>query len=218
MNGGQVHVAMKRSLSNATAAIGQPNKLQAADQHNADIESSSIGANRTNAKPPSMQLITGSVAQTVHWHRKHTQLDGLYEIFGRVLRIVAGPATQTHRVLLLRDDPEDAGGWGKSSVANQCKPLVLPAHYYEIDFKLPADVEAGSPVRCVGRFTASARFQVYKCRRVAEPGLDADGTPQAIGGALVSRLASLTNYMLLDDQTGRMKPTKKVVVAAGGRN
>lgn len=187
---------MKRSLSNASAAIGQPNKLQVAEQHK---------ANTDVAKPASQQLITGSVAQTVNWHRQRPQLDGLHETFGRLLRIVAGPAKHnTHRVLLLRDDPDSTGTWGIS------KPVVLPAHYYEIDFELPADVVAGVAVRCVGRFTTSARFQVYKCRRLDE----ADGeASHVIGGALMLRLASLTNYVLSDDKAGRKKSTKNLVVS-----
>lgn len=203
---------MKRSLSNASAAIGQPNKLQATDQHNADNTPSSSNA---AGKPASQQLITGSVAQTVQWHRQYPQLNGLHETFGRVLRIVAGPAKQNnHRVVLLRDDPDSTG-----TSSGLGKPVVLPAHYYEIDFELPADVVAGVAVRCVGRFTACARFQVYKCRRVDGPGGPAEGRtteappPQVIGGALMLRLASLTNYVLSDDRAGRKKSTKKVAVS-----
>lgn len=87
--------------------------------------------------------------------------------------------------------------------------LVLQAHYYEIDFTLPANIADGSRVRCVGRFTSAGRFQAFKCRRLLDDDnngnddgpkqlqqQEAESTVGRLSAALVARLASLTNFSL----------------------
>ncbi|XP_055703193.1 uncharacterized protein LOC129801850 [Phlebotomus papatasi] len=104
------------------------------------------GPEQTKFAPmPSLQIITGNIAQIQKMNKELEGQNFLFETHAKLLLVKEGKYT-CEKLILLR---------------NESGP-VLQGVFYEIDHKLPANVEEGQIVRCVGRFNHYNRFNIMK--------------------------------------------------------
>ncbi|XP_059622660.1 uncharacterized protein LOC132265890 [Phlebotomus argentipes] len=97
------------------------------------------------AAMPSMQIITGSIAQITAISKQMQEQNFTYEFYAKVVCIKDGKYA-CEKLILLR---------------NESGPF-LQAIFYAVDHKLPANVQEGQIVRCVGRFNHKSRFVIFK--------------------------------------------------------